>query len=92
MSSTSPSRATTSSTTSSVEPVETQIDPRGQRFAAWLTTAVLAVVLVATPSTLATVVLAVQALIFLSGVALGPARTPYSWLFRTFVRDRKSVV
>ena len=65
-----------------------QVDPRGQRFAAWLTAAVLVVVLVSAPSTLATVLLAAQALVFLSGVALGPARTPYSWLFRTFVRPR----
>ena len=80
-----------STSPSAVEPVETagpQVDPRGQRFAAWLTTAVFVVVLVSTPSTLATVLLAVQSLIFLSGVALGPARTPYSWLFRTLVRPR----
>ena len=25
---------------------------------------------------------------FLAGVALGPARTPYSWVFRTWVRPR----
>ena len=80
-----------STSPSAVEPAETtgpQVDPRGQRFAAWLTTAVLVVVLVSTPSTLATVLLAAQSLVFLSGVALGPARTPYSWLFRTLVRPR----
>ncbi len=65
-----------------------QVDPRGQRFAAWLTTAVLVAVLVSAPSTLTTVLLAAQAAIFLTGVALGPARTPYAWLFRTVVRPR----
>ena len=65
-----------------------QIDPRGQRFAAWVTVAVLVAVLVTAPSTLSTVLVAAQALVFLAGVALGPARTPYSWVFRTFLRPR----
>ncbi len=69
-------------------PASPQVDPRGQRFAAWLTTVVLVVVLVSAPSALTTVLLAAQALAFLAGVALGPARTPYSWLFRTVVRPR----
>ncbi|GAA1930833.1 DUF4395 domain-containing protein [Nocardioides marmoribigeumensis] len=78
------------SSTRTVDPVATtpQIDPRGQRFAAWLTTAVLVAVLVSAPSPLTTALLVAQGLVFLSGVALGPARTPYSWLFRTFVRPR----
>jgi hypothetical protein len=65
-----------------------QIDPRGQRFSAWLTAAVLVAVLVTAPSTLSTVLVAAQTLVFLAGVALGPARTPYSWVFRTFLRPR----
>ena len=65
-----------------------QVDPRGQRFAAWLTTAVFVTVLVAAPSALTTGLLLAQGLVFLAGVALGPARTPYSWVFRTWVRPR----
>jgi hypothetical protein len=65
-----------------------QVDPRGQRFSAWITAAVLVVALLATPSALTTGLLVAQGLVFLSGVALGPARTPYSWLFRTVVRPR----
>ena len=78
------------SSTTTVHPVASipQVDPRGQRFAAWLTTALLVAVLVAAPSPLTTGLLVAQTLVFLSGVALGPARTPYSWLFRTFVRPR----
>ena len=80
--------STTSRVSAPVRDTSPQIDPRGQRFAAWLTTAVLVVVLVATPSSVATVLIAAQALVFLTGVALGPARTPYAWLFRTVVRPR----
>jgi hypothetical protein len=60
------------------------IDPRGQRFAAALTTAVLAVVLL----TGSTWLLLAQAAVFAVGAAAGPARTPYAWLFRTLVRPR----
>src|SRR5690349_3374661 len=80
--------ATSSRATTSSGDAGPQVDPRGQRFAAWLTTVVFVAVLVSAPSTLATVLLAAQALVFLAGVALGPARTPYSWLFRSFVRPR----
>ncbi len=64
------------------------VDPRGQRFAATLTSAVLLLALVAAPSTLTAVLLAAQAVAFLAGVALGPARTPYAWVFRRFVIPR----
>ncbi len=64
------------------------VDPRGQRFAATLTSVVLVVALVAAPSTLTTVLLGAQALAFLAGVGLGPGRTPYAWVFRRFVRPR----
>ena len=65
-----------------------QIDPRGPRFVASLTMVVLAVALVTAPSTLTTVLLAVQTVVFAIGVAAGISRTPYSWLFRTLVRPR----
>ena len=65
-----------------------RIDSRGQRFAATLTTIVLASVLLAAPSTPATGVLAGQAVIFALGAIVGPSRTPYAWLYRTLVRPR----
>ncbi len=60
------------------------IDPRGQRFAATLTTVVLAVVLLTGNLWL----LLAQAGIFALGVLAGPAATPYAWLYRTGVRPR----
>ena len=65
-----------------------QVDPRGPRCAATLTTVVLAVALLVAPSTGTVVLLAVQAVLFGIGAVAGVARTPYSWLFRTFVRPR----
>jgi hypothetical protein len=69
-------------------PPRTQIDPRGPRFVASLTMVVLAVALVVAPSTLTTVLVAVQAVVFGIGVATGIQHTPYSWLFRKLVRPR----
>jgi hypothetical protein len=60
------------------------IDPRGQRFAATLTTVVLAVVLLTGNAWL----LLAQAAVFAVGVLAGPAATPYAWLYRTAVRPR----
>ncbi|NYG54688.1 DUF4395 domain-containing protein [Nocardioides perillae] len=65
-----------------------QVDPRGQRFAASLTVVVLAVVLLTAPSGLATGLLAAQAALFATAVALGVQRTPVAWLYRTVVRPR----
>ena len=64
------------------------VDPRGQRFAAALTSVVLLVALVTAPSALTTVLLAAQAAAFLAGVGLGPARTPYAWVYRRLVLPR----
>ena len=64
------------------------IDPRGQRFAATLTTGVLAVALLASPSVLTVVLLVAQLGVFLLGAARGPASTPYAWFFRSLVRPR----
>jgi len=60
------------------------IDPRGQRIGAGITSVVLAIVLVTSFWPL----LVFQALVFLSGVALGPTSTPYSWVFKKLVRPR----
>jgi hypothetical protein len=65
-----------------------RVDPRGPRFAAALTTVLLAAVLLTAPSSLATGLLAVQALLFAAGAAGGVQRTPYAWLFRRLVRPR----
>ena len=64
------------------------IDPRGPQFTAALTALVLVVVLVATPSAVAVVLLAAQAVLFAWGAAAGVQHTPVAWLFRTLVRPR----
>ena len=64
------------------------IDPRGPQFAAGLTSLVLIAVLLLSPGTVATVLLAAQAVVFALGAARGVQHTPYSWLFRTLVRPR----
>ena len=61
-----------------------QVDPRGPRFAAWITTVVLAVVLVTGWWPL----LAAQAVVFAIGAFAGFGVAPYSILFRTFVAPR----
>lgn len=60
------------------------VDPRAPRFAAWLTTIVLAVVLL----TDSAVLLGAQALVFLVGAAFGLRHAPYGVLYRTLVRPR----
>ncbi|MFF0156758.1 DUF4395 domain-containing protein [Streptomyces sp. NPDC005263] len=60
------------------------IDVRGPRFGAAVTTVVLAVVLITGSAWL----LAWQTLAFALGSAGGVARSPYGWLFRVAVRPR----
>ncbi|MFF2184491.1 DUF4395 domain-containing protein [Streptomyces sp. NPDC058155] len=60
------------------------IDVRGPRFGAAVTTVVLAVVLVTGSGAL----LGWQALCFAVGALAGVGRSPYGWLFRTVVRPR----
>ena len=60
------------------------IDVRGPRFGAAVTTAVLAVVLITGSAWL----LAWQTLAFALGAAGGVGRSPYGWLFRQAVRPR----
>jgi hypothetical protein len=67
-----------------------QIDPRGPQLNAMLTSVVLALVLLTAPGTAGVVLLAVQAVLFASGVFLGVQRTPAAYLFRTWVRPRLS--
>lgn len=60
------------------------LDPRGVRFAAALTTVVLALVLLLGNGWL----LAAQAAVFAVGAFAGPHRSPYAILFRTLVAPR----
>ncbi len=62
-------------------PAPSRVDPRGPRFAAALTTVVLALVLITGNAWL----LAAQAVVFALGVG---DRSPYGLLFRRFVRPR----
>ena len=63
------------------------LDPRGPQVAAGITAAVLVVVLLL-PQPAATVLLAVQAVLFALGALRGVQATPHAWLFRTVVRPR----
>ena len=65
-----------------------RVDPRGQQFAAAITTVVLAVVLLLAPHPLGVALLGLQTLVFAAGAGLGVQSTPYAWVFRTLVRPR----
>ncbi len=71
-----------------------QVDVRGPRFAAWVTTFVLVVaLLVSGISTLAAaIILGVQAVIFAIGAAGGPRRHPYGLVFAKLVAARLAPV
>jgi len=62
----------------------TGIDPRGPRFAAWVTAAVLAVVLLTGSGPL----LAGQAVVFAVGAFIGLWYAPYAAVYRRFVAPR----
>ena len=65
-----------------------QIDPRGPRFGAAITTLVLAATLVAIPSTAATVLLGIQAVVFALGAFVGLHAQPYGILYRKLVAPK----
>ena len=65
----------------------TQVDPRGLRFGAAITSAVLAISLV-TPLKVALVLLSLQAIVFALGAFGSLQRAPYGLLFAKFVRPR----
>lgn len=69
-----------------------QVDVRGPRFAAWITTAVLFTVLVLSALSVpaAALLLGLQAVVFAIGAARGPRRHPYGRVFATFVAPRLS--
>ena len=65
-----------------------QVDPRGPRFGAAVTTVVLAVALVLVGTTAGTVLVAWQTVVFGLGAFVGLGAQPYGWVFRRFVRPR----
>jgi hypothetical protein len=82
----------TNTTTTSTGPA--QVDVRGPRFAAWVTTVVLLAVLVvsAFSTVAATILLAAQAVVFAIGALRGPRQHPYGLIFARFVAPRLSPV
>lgn len=79
---------------STTNTVTAQVDVRGPRFSAWVTTAVLvAVLLIFDASPIgAAALLAAQAVVFAIGAALGPRRHPYGVLFARLVAPRLAPV
>lgn len=67
-----------------------RIDPRGPQFNAILTSVVLALTLLTAPGPVGVTLLAVQAVLFATGVLLGVQRTPAAALFKSVVRPRLS--
>ena len=86
------STTTNTNTTTATGPA--QVDVRGPRFAAWVTTAVLLAVLVvsAFSTVAAAILLAAQAVVFAIGALRGPRQHPYGLIFATFVAPRLSPV
>ena len=65
-----------------------QIDPRGQQFAAAVTSVVLVAALLTVPGPVGIGLLALQAALFATSVVRGVHRTPVAALFRSAVRPR----
>jgi hypothetical protein len=81
------------SPTKTTEAVD-QVDVRGPRFAAWVTTAVLVITLIVSTLSLgaAAVILGVQAVVFAIGAIGGPRKHPYGLLFAKLVAPRLAPV
>lgn len=65
-----------------------QIDPRGPRFGAAITTVVLAVTLITIDSTLAIVLIAIQATVFGLGAFVGLGAQPYGVIYKSLVQPK----
>jgi len=67
-----------------------QVDVRGPRFAAWITTTVLVVTLIvsAISQLAAALILGTQAVVFAIAAVRGPRKSPYGALFATLVAPR----
>ena len=74
-------------TRSAVAP-RTQVDPRGPRFGAVVTTVVLAAALILIGSTAGTILIAWQTLVFALGALVGLHAQPYGVFFRRVIRPR----
>ncbi len=81
------------SPTKTTEAVD-QVDVRGPRFAAWVTTAVLVITLIVSSRSLgaAAVILGVQAVVFAIGAIGGPRKHPYGLVFAKLVAPRLAPV
>lgn len=75
-------------TAPSAAPTRAQIDPRGPRFNAWVTAALLLAVLVLAPHPVAIALIALQAGLFGWAVLAGVHETPHAWAFKAFIRPR----
>lgn len=65
-----------------------QIDPRGPRFGAAMTTVVLATILLTIPSNIAIFLLAIQTAVFGLGAFVGLQAQPYGILYRKLVAPK----
>jgi hypothetical protein len=67
-----------------------QVDVRGPRFTAWVTTVVIVATLIvaAISNVAAAVILGLQAVVFAIGAVGGPRQHPYGRIFATFVAPR----
>jgi hypothetical protein len=70
--------------------VTTQVDVRGPRFAAWVTTVVIVATLLAAAVSplVAAVILGVQAVVFAIGAWRGPRQHPYGLIFQFLILPR----
>ncbi len=71
-----------------------QVDVRGPRFAAWVTTAVLVITLIVSSFSLvaAAVILGLQAVVFAIGAFAGPRKHPYGLVFAKLIAPRLAPV
>jgi hypothetical protein len=71
-----------------------QVDVRGPRFAAWITTAVLVITLLVSGINplAAAIILGAQSIVFAIGAIAGPRRHPYGLVFANLVAPRLAPV
>ena len=65
-----------------------QIDPRGPRFGAAITTVVLAIILLTIPSSTSVVLLGIQTVVFALGAFVGLHAQPYGIIYRKIVAPK----
>lgn len=75
-------------TVSPTSATRTQIDPRGPRFGAAVTTVVLAIALATIGTPLGTALVAWQTLVFALGAIVGLSAQPYGVVYRHLIRPR----